>query len=212
MKKILVIMILLFSFPMIISADECSNENKTRLQKLANNISTLVVEQDDGFFSIVFSGLSKELKIYSQSDYLNHYNTMPTTIGETTVEDLVAGNTYQFRVSGYATCYSTAIRTITINIPKKNIYYSTSVCLDVPDFPLCQKWASVSIKYDELTKKVNEYIENSKKNTTNTVDNTGKNNFFEFYEKYYWPIFIAMICALGVLIVLWLKENKKNKL
>lgn len=215
MRRIIfsIVIMVVAMMPMVIDASECSNEDRNRLQNLANNVSVTLVEHDNGTFDATFSGLSNELKIYSTTTYLNYYNTLPTPIGETTIKNLKYGETYQFRLSGYAKCYSNVIKTITVNIPSKNPYYGDEVCNNAKDYSLCQKWADVDISYDEFTKKVNEYIENNKKNGNNNTNQNGKkNNFFEFYEKYYWPTFIGMICILGLLIFLWLKENKKNKL
>lgn len=214
MKKIIFsTLMLIILIPISIDAYECSNADRDRLQILANNVSVTLEEQGNGTFNATFSGLSNELKIYSTTNYLNYYNTLPTTIGETTIKNLKYGKIYQFRLSGYTKCYSNTIKNITVNIPNKNPYYGDEICNNAKDYSLCQKWADVNITYDEFTKKVNEYIENNKTNGNNTINQKNKkNNFFEFYEKYYWPTFIGMICILGLLIFLWLKENKKNKL
>lgn len=214
MKRIVTLLISLITiFPISIKAYECSNTDRERLQVLANNITVTLEEQENRKNLIIFSGLSNELKIYSETDYANHYNATTNNIGETRIENVKNGKSYQFKVTGYLKCYNTTIRMITVNIPSKNPYYGDEICNEASEYSLCQKWTSVGMTHDEFIKKVNEYIENKKDSGKDHTDaNNTKNSFFEFYEKFYWPIFVGMICILVLLIFLWIKENKKNKL
>lgn len=216
MRKIIFGVIVILIFPLCINADDCPNSYKERLQKLSNNISVVLEEQADGKIMTTFSGLSDELKIYSQIDYSNHYNTLDSEMGETIIKNLKNGKTYQFKVYGYSKCYNTIVRIITINTPNLNPYYGDEICNNALEYSLCQKWASVDMNYDDFKKNVSEYIKNNKSNNSYNDDKNESNNktisFLRFYEKYYWPTFAGLICILGLLVFLWVKENKKNKL
>ena len=217
MKKIIFSIFMLATLiPISINAYECSNEDKERLQNLANNISVILEEQENGNFAAIFSGVSTQLRIFNPNNWLYYRNITGNEIGEVKIEDLNLGNTYQFQInSATSVCLVEKIRTITVNVPNKNPYYGDEVCNNAKDYSLCQKWTTVNMTHDEFVKKVNKYVEDSKNTNKGNNDinsNEQKFNFFEFYEKYYWPTFIGMICILGLLIFLWVKENKKNKL
>lgn len=216
MKKIVFCMIsLLFVFPISIEAYECSGEDKERLQALSNNISITLEEQDDGNIGVVFAGVSKSLRILNPQNWMYYRNVSENEIGEVKISDLKQGTTYRFEISSASSvCLMEKFRTITINVPSINPYYNDKVCDNAKEYSLCQKWTTVSISYDEFVKKVNDYISSSNNSDTNIKENTidKKFDFFTFYEKYYLVTFIGLICTLGILIFLWIKENKKNKL
>lgn len=213
MRKVIMCLILLF--PFCIKAYECSNTDMERYQKLANNVSFVIEEQENGTFSVVFSGVSKDIRIYNPNSRTYYWNLTPNYIGETRADNLNVGKTYNFEIFTFSDiCLLKKFRIITVNIPNKNPYYEDEICKDASEYSLCQKWTKVDISYNEFVKKVSEYIKNKNNNRENDTDNikTKTFDFFEFYERYYWPMFICMICILGVLIILWIKENKKNKL
>lgn len=218
MKRIIFgVVMLMVIIPISVNAYECSNEDKERLQDLANNISASLEEQDNDKFSVVFTGVSKQLRIFNPNNWLYYRNITDNEMGEVRIDDLDLGNTYQFQInSATSICLVEKIRTITVNVPNKNPYYGDEVCNNAKDYSLCQKWTTVNITHDEFVEKVNKYIkdsQNTNKNDYNNIDSNDKNfNFFELYEKYYWPTFIGMICIFGLLVFLWIKENKKNKL
>lgn len=211
---ILVISICLF--PNLIKASECSNEDRARLQKFADNVTYTLEEMNDGSFSISFYGVSDEIRIYNPDNLLYYRNILNSEIGETVINNLKFGSKYRFIIqSASMTCLMDRFRTITINVPSKNPYYNDSICENAKEYKLCQKWENVNVSYEEFTNKVNEYIKQKQtKPNDNPIIENNKNNFdfFEIYNKYYWPTFIGMICLLILLIILWIKQNKKNKL
>lgn len=215
MKKLLFFLLLsLTLIPNISKADECPSDQRERIQKMADSITVNVEENQDGTFKAIFSGVSRQVSILNRTDYTKYWNFGPEDYGETTVSGLQQGNTYSFAVESFSQyCVLNNFRTITINIPTKNPFYGDKICDNAKEYSLCQKWANVNISYDEFVTKVNEYVENkSKTNNDNKTNIEKKYDFFDFYEKYYWPAFISMICILGILVYLWIKENKKNKL
>lgn len=212
MKKIAFWILTLIIIPNSIKAYECSNTDKERLQKLANNVGIAIEEQNDNKFSATFTGVSKEIEIYNPITYLYNYNVSDDVFGETTINNLKPGNTYKFKIYGYSKCYYETLRTITVNIPTLNKYYDDQICQNAREYALCQKWVTSNLTYEEFTNKVNDYILNrdSKKDNIDNDNNAKNFDFFQFYEKYYVPTFIAMICILIILILLWIRENKKN--
>ncbi len=107
------------------------------------------------------------------------------------------------------------LKTITINAPNYNPYYNDPICEGLNNLSICQKWSKVELDYEGFVKKVNEYKEKNKETISknpNTEIQNNKFDFFDIYNKYYWPTFVGMICLLILLIILWIKQNKKNRL
>lgn len=215
MKKVLfIIAILTLAIPIYSKAYQCSNSDMDYYQKLSDNVSPTIEEQENGTFSVIFSGVSKSIRIYNTKNGAYYWNLTPNFIGETRIDGLKLGETYSFEIYSFSEiCLLKKFRIITVNIPNKNPYYNDAICLNAKDYSLCQKWTTIDISYEEFVQKVNDYIKKNEdiKKDNNTIE-TKKFDFFTFYQKYYWPTFIGMICILILLLILWFKENKKNKL
>lgn len=214
MKKVMIAIFILL-FPLSIKAYECSSADKERLQKLANNISVTLNENDNGTFTATFTGVSNEIRIYAQDLNFYYHNVTNNPIGETTVELGKNNVSYLFKVkSNSEICLMETFKTITINVPAFNPYYKDSICTNAKEFSLCQKNVAVDMSYNDFVEKVSKYINDNKKDDTKT-DDVKKDDFWDFmdfYNKYYWPMFIAVISIFVVIVILWMKENKKNKL
>lgn len=222
MKRIIIILVLtIFMFPISIKAYECSNADRERLQKLASNVSYILEEVDyenNIYFDVIFTGVSDEIKIYSDDKNVSYFNLSTEYISETESVRLSLGKTYIFEIKSKDVCFFETFRTITVNTPIYNIYYNDPICDNVKDYSLCQKWHdNSSITYDEFVQKVNNYKSNN--NKINDIINNNKDEekdmyilFFNYYQKYYWYCLTGMILILVLLIYLWIKQNKKNKL
>lgn len=215
MRKIIFGIIISFCLlPNLVKA-ECSLENREILQKLANNITYTTDENENGTFKVTFAGLSDDVRILNPRNLAYYRNLSDSKVGEVSIDQLKQGEIYQFYVySATTSCVIDRFRTITINIPKINPYYNDEICNEAKSYSLCQKFTEVNLNYDEFVQSVRDYIKNNNRQNIdiNQNDNTKTFNFFKFYNKYYWPTFIGMILILVVIIILWIKENKKNKL
>lgn len=224
MKRILCGLIISFClFPNIINALECSTSDKERLQRLASNITYTLEEYEENgetYFRATFTGLSKELRIYSDRKHFYYYNNTNNDIGEVELYPLYSGRTYQFTVNGHSTCSYNNFRTITISIPNYNPYYNDPVCNNAREYKLCQKWFdSGEISHDEFTNSVSEYIKAKKDNNNGEGGNGNLTDPFEFnfdfgkfYKLVYFPSLVVTIILLILLVIFWNKENKKNRL
>lgn len=218
MKRLIYILIIsICLFPNLIKGSECTNEQRERLQKFADNVTYTLEEYEENgeiYFKVTFTGLSKELRIYNDRRYFYYYNYSNNPIDEISI-NVYPETIYQFEVNGSNTCLYKNLRTITINIPSFNKYYSDPKCNDARNLNICQKWAKVDLLYDEFIKKVDDYKEKQKENMNVPSDKKEENNDIDFlalYNKYYWPTFAGMICLLILLVILWIRENKKNRL
>lgn len=221
MKRIaLSLFICLCVFPCFVKAYECSQSDRERLQKMANNISVTLEEKNvDGVihFDATVAGVSKEIRLYEQSTFVYHRNITGNAIYEIVFERLTQGKTYTYKVVGDNVCKNYTFRTIRLSIPKYNSYYNDSICNKAKTYNLCQKWYDTSnLSHEEFVSKVASYIENNI--TENIKPNVSNDNddfymlFMRFYDKYYYIVLFSLIICLSILIYLWIRANKKNRL
>ena len=220
MKRLIYILIIsICLFPNLIKAEECTNKDRTRLQKQADNVTYILEEyEEDGqtYFKATFSGVSKEIRIFNNGTLLSYYNLSDDFVNEIVVKRMIPGKKYIYDIYGSNNCFFTSLRKVTVNIPKINKFYNDEVCKGISDYLLCQKFNDLNLEYDEFLNKVNNYkARKNIKKDNETISNEKNENNFDFlklYNKLYWPTFIGLICILILLIILWKKENKKNKL
>lgn len=222
MKRFLYcVFICIFFFPIFVKADDCSSVDRERLKKFANNVTFTLEEVDYNgniYFKMLFVGVSKEISIFDQNTYLSHRNLSNDFISEVDIGFLKSGKSSIYRIRGNNVCSNYTFRTITVNVPKYNIYYNEPICSNARNYKLCQKWYDNSdLTYEQFKEKVKKYIsENNSIKNENIVNNDDKNDayliFLEIYEKYYLITLLSLIIILSVLIYLWIKQNKKNKL
>lgn len=214
-KNFVYIICLFFLFPIFVEAYDCSNSDRERLQSFANNISVIIEETSDSLFSVTFTGLSNYIRIYNPTNITYYRNLSENNIGETSIGNLKPGVTYYFEVySATDKCIFEKFRTITINMPNINPYYGDDICKNVPEYSLCQKYVQVNLSYEEFAVNVKKYIDENKENINkeNYVERDNYLKFLDFYDRYYWLIFTCVMFMLTILIILWVKENKKNRL
>lgn len=219
MKKglffIIFVSVLFFRFDA--DALECNSEDKQRLQKLSNNINVTLEEINNNgnlYLNATFTGVAKDLRVFSEQKLVSFYNSSDNFIGEAIVPGLFQGKTYTFIIYGKHTCVFDELRRITINVPVYNQYYNDSICNGLNEYKLCQKWANVDMSYEEFANKVKEYSE-TKKTTVNNSENKHNGHYFSFYNfymKYFIYVLVALVLILSILIRLWIKENKRNQL
>lgn len=218
MKRILIILSLLFMFPLTTLAyGECEFQDRERIQKLADNVTYVVVENTDeygkfnGTFKIIFSGVSNELIF---EDNLGHFytNYEDYDFGEFFTYDMNQGIKYQTYIYGLNTCKFDKFRTITINLPTYNPYYDNPLCEDAKELSVCSKWGNVNISYDEFAKKVEEYKTTKNHSVIDNNNSANENWLYNLYHNYYWLGLSSMIIILGILIFFWIKEQQKNRL
>lgn len=217
MKRIVWLSTLLFLLlPSSIRATDCSGVDRERLQKLANNITVTMEETPNEFgkiyFKATFAGFSDELIIRSSDLAFSSLNIGDDAISYAVAHNLLQNKNYRYSVEGFYKCYGVTFRNITINTPKYNLYYDDELCKENREFYLCNKWGDFNKTYEEFEKEIKEY---KKKVTIETIIDSEDSmyaKFYSLYEKYYFPVLISTIIILGLLVFLWVKENKKFRL
>ena len=190
---------LIFMFPMKINAS-CNNETKARLRKIVSNVNISYEYQmirNTAVFSLKFNNVFSD--IYFKDQYGNNY--YGDIDGETTLYNYPSGKSFTFTFYGTNDCKLEEVGKLYATTPAYNPYYQLSVCNDVPEFDLCQKWSSHSLNREQFIKEVNEY-----KNKQNIIDDSpiDKNisvidflfNFFKLYGIY---VLIGIVIVIIVI-------------
>lgn len=244
-NKLYVVLFMLFcllSNNSIIKAEEytCDKEEYAIYKKLADQIKVSFKRMDnyyneDGsvnkdYYMIEVNGLHERLALFNYEiplgiSGLNADDGNYTTYG-------IKNGTYTFYVKAFsAYCKNEIFRTITINIPKYNVYADREECDDVnrDKFVLCNPNYQNEIEEDTFIKRLAQYKKDSKGNKKdNKINNKNENkdsndiskvntNWFDklldFLKEYYLIIIFGIVIIIVVVITfLKKKTNGKKKL
>jgi len=211
MKKygfcLLVIMILLM--PTSAKAIICSNQDKVRLQKLANNIATsysYTEENHNVVFQIKLSNIHPDLVIVDYKTNVRYgYQG-----GELTISNISPNTQYRFDVyTDKYFCHHELLYTHYVNLPAYNPYYDDPICVGKENNPLCQKWNAMNLSYDELKLELQTKEEIQEVKTENKQIKGFYDYLSEFYLKYYYVI-LPLIIGVGIGGIYY--YNRKNDL
>lgn len=209
MKYLKILICLIILFPICVKGAICSNADKVRLQKLAQNITTdYDYEEKDGnvIFSFNFHNLNNDLYLVdTKNDKRYYYSGEKLTLG-----GFNSDTTYKFGVrSSNVLCDSSVLYYIYITTPAYNPYYNDPICNGI-SYKYCNKWQKNTFSYEEFIKNVEDFkIINKEIIGENDVKGLF-DIILDFYIKYYYiilPIFIVII-----IIYIFIIDRKKNNL
>ena len=210
MKKYLFLPLLFLVFFPSIAKAECEDSEIIRLQKLAKNVTTsYVYDEDKGRFTITLSNLTKDLIVYSNDNGVEY-----SVNGDLNLDNLFSGkHSYEIYASNIL-CKDEELATKNISLPYRNPYYNSKECKGIENYSYCNKWTDNSISYEIWLKKVTNYKKNIKmKDNTNSKKTSTINKIFKqigkFYGRYYLIILPIVIAALAGFIFY---KNKKDSL
>jgi len=208
MRKILILIISLFSFSLVISAQNykgCSNSDVARLRNIINNINLsydYTIENGTPMFSVTINNLIPEL--YFVDSYSK--NTYTYTGDEVTIGGYVGnGGRYDF-YSAREECYGIKIGTKHYSFPSYNYYYGSDLCEGV-DSSICDKWAKVNYNNSEFEMLIFEYKHRYEEEIPiEEVEKTLFEKVLDFYVSYYYFILVGIIIICMIIILI--KRNK----
>lgn len=239
MKKFFVFLIALFSFGISVhAASSCTYQEQTELNQKASNIKPSYEisykpvndpeypETDDVFdaFNLTFLNIPEELYLIITNDI----NDERVSLSSTDVKDGVA--TYRwtddyeitnFTIEVYTSdktgCPNEKYKTLYLTTPRYNKYYEWSICVDNPDFYLCQKYVTVpeftdDLLLDRLDSYRNEQIDENGQNITDKKTTSLTDKIFDFIDKYKFIVIGgAIVIVGGVVTIKVLKNRNKSK-
>ena len=216
MKKILLFIFLTFIFINIsaLTYGGCDYSTVSRMKSIVSNINfsyDYQIINNEAYFSVTINNLTNDIYFYDNITKRNYYFS-DSNNGEITISNYkVNSGNYKF-YSNNSSCYGIALGTKYYNFPKYNIFHTHELCLDIPNYSLCKKWANVNYSAAEFEEKVLEY-----KNKKNEIqeeeikveyEKTFVDILVDIYINYYYYILGCLIIVCMVIIVV---SNKKNK-
>ena len=138
-RSILFLLIILFLFPIKVSA-ECSSERIAELSKMAENINlsyTYKIGEEDAVFKVTASNLTNDIYLVSEEEDITVSGVNDKTIDK----EFSSGTTLNFVVySNDKNCKNTALINKYITLPYYNIYSNYGMCKEYPEHEYCKRW------------------------------------------------------------------------
>ena len=194
----------------------CEYSAIARLKSLVGNINISYdykIVENKAYFDVTLTNIPEGVYFVDNKTNLT-YSYDDTDNGELTIKNYEGNSgTYKF-FSALTDCYGTSLSSKYYNFPKYNIYYGDELCLDIPNYSLCQKWASVNYNRDEFEKIVNEYKNKENSSLEEQITVVYEKNLIdkiaELYAKYYYLFLGAMILACVISIIIKRRKDSFN--
>ena len=201
MKKLLLAILIVMILPMNVLA-ECSDDDLVRLQRIANNVNTsYVYDENTNTFTIIFANFSPELILTNINNNQDYYYS-----DELSISNLNSGKYTYYIYASDKNCYDNELGVKSISLPYYNKYYDSDECKNIEDFEYCSKWLPNQIPYSTWKKRVTEHKEKIKKETKTekisnkkTISDKIREFITDLYVSYYYvflPIIIVAFCAI----------------
>lgn len=210
-KYIFLFVFTMIFFPLKIKA-ACSNEKLTNLTLLSNNINYYYEyeeNENDVSFDIVFYNLNNSFFIQNAND-----NSFYASKNEIRIKNFKPGSEYIFNIYPTNYCSNHRIKTIYIKLPYYNKFYKYDVCRNLDDFDYCKKWSEVTINYEQLKNKIDEYKNKEEKDKKEekkekyTLIDYVKKFIVEIYIENYF-IFLPLTIVCLIVIIYYLDQRDK---
>lgn len=236
LKKILIFIVSIFLLNMNVNA-ACSYKEQSELNSKAANIkvSYELIEEEIGdiyeghteyYFNVTITNLTNEFYIVRHDSYTDKETTFrytDTKDGMLTFRWDYATNVTNFRFEVYSSsetnCPDEKYKTIYETTPRYNFYSQRAICLDYPEFYLCQKFVTFNevAEEREFLNQLNKYIKgeisSDGEEPQDPTDEPFTDKIFEFFDKYKWYFLGGIIIiVIGVAIVHRIRTKKQREL
>lgn len=218
MKKILLSLLIGFMFinTSALTYGGCDYSTVSRMKSIVKNINLsydYTIINNEAVFSITLNNLTEDIYFYDIAKKKNYYYS-DTNNGEITLHNYtIESGSYKF-YSNKSECKGITLGTKYYNLPEYNRFFGSSLCADIPNYSLCQKWVYVNYSQREFEKLVNKY--KNEKNKLNEeelkveYEKTIVDKIVELYIKYYYYFYGALIIiCLGSIIIYKRKSRFK---
>lgn len=230
MKKILLIISILFLFSGKVYA-ECTGSEKIDLNQKAANIKVKydiekkeelhndgyvinrkliisIYNLSDEFYLIMKNKNTKEEKTFTSKDAIDGVISLET-------EDLTEVVNYVFEVKALidvTSCPGQKFKTLYLTTPRTNEFYYREACVNNEDFDYCQEYVTAKkISDEEFKTKLNKHLEFEEKyGEKEQKDGKG---ILDYIVEYKWYIIITLLLiASGFTISLVMNKKKQREL
>jgi len=235
MKKIITfIMLMLFLNIEVSAASLCSYQEQSVINSKAANIKTsyeaveeLVGTDEIGYykqyFKISITNITEEFYVVMKNDLTNEeiiYRNSDTTDNILTINwdntEKVTNFTIQIYTSNKTSCPEEKYKTMYITLPRYNKYSERDVCVENPDFYLCQRFVTFEeIDDSEFVNQIVEYKQKENKIEEEKPiieeEPTIMDKVFEFIDTYKFFIIGGIVIAIGIIVIVHRVRTKKQR-
>ena len=214
MKKI--ILCLLISFTCINSSaltyGGCDYSTVSRMKSIVSNINIsydYTIIDNQAYFNVTINNLTNDIYFYDTVTRKNYYYN-ETNNGEITIPNYNTSGSYKFYSNNIA-CKDISLGSKYYNFPEYNVYHTDPLCSDIPNYSLCQKWASVNYSRDQIEEFILEYKsfkEEVEEEIKVEYEKTIVDIIADLYINYYYYFLGGLILVCCTIIII---NNKKNK-
>ena len=209
--KLFLIFIALFIFPLFVNAESCSKEEKSRINKLINNIDFTYTHTGNNYFTISIYNIPDELYILSPTGEKMY----PSDNNQASVDYYLGGNNYTFRlfsINGNK-CIDDMNYTKTVYVKKYNVYSKREICKNskYTDFKYCNEWYQGNITNEKFETELKKYEKNlieKDEIVDDSVEDTNNNIF----NKNIIIVIGSVVLLVVVIIMLMIRRKKRRKL
>ena len=211
MKKYIFLTLLFLVFlPNRIKA-YCSDSEVIRLQKLANNIRTsYVFDEDAGRFTVTINNLTNDLVVKNMDDKKEYSSN-----SELNFKELYSGKHTYIIYAKNKECTTYELTTKYVSLPYYNRYFNSVECDGIENYSYCSKWLKSPISKDVWEQKVTQYKKSleTKQEQKKKIEKTSLAKTFDAIKQlcidYYYVILSIAIVILGIILI---KNYRKNRL
>lgn len=209
MKYLKLILFIIILFPFSVNAALCEYSERTRLQKIAQNVTysyDYIEENGNVTFTFKFNNLTSDLYLVDTINKTNfNYSGEELVLG-----GFKADTSYKFAVrTTNMFCDSSALYYIYITTPAYNRYYNDPICNGL-DYKYCNKWHKNNFTYEEFIRNIENYKQSLIEEPIDVEEVEGIfDKIIEFYSKYYY-IILPIIIVGGITYIFI--NRKKNDL
>ena len=214
-KKILLLAIMLVFSSKVkaLSYGGCEYSQIAKLKSYVTNVNISYSYEITGnmpIFNVTLNNITPDMYFIDNKSGKTYFYS-DTTDGEITISGYVgSGGKYNF-FSSKNECYGVKLGIKYYNFPSYNVYYGSSICEDVSEFSLCQKWANVNYDYYTFNTLVNEYKESLNKiddDEPQVYKKTILDSIIEFYTKNYIYFLASVIVICGTIILIKRRKDR----
>lgn len=208
-KKILFMFLLSIALlPVRVYAYTCSYIEQANLRKLASNVTAIYDYEeysDNVSFNVTLTNINSNIYIL---DTTNGFRYDYNGGNEITIKGYKPDQNIQYKIYPVQNdCLEDYLFTKYVNLPGFNKYYKDPLCNNNNN-PICYKWKTNNLTYDEFVKMVSKKDEETKEEDNKNVEITLFDKIFEFIMTYYLYMIIGIM--IFILPISYLINRKKN--
>lgn len=196
MKKIVLLIIMIFSFNIVLNA-ECDYTEKVNLITLSSYVDYDYEYMTDNTFKLTFYNVTPEMKlIYNNIEYASVSNTVE-------LSSLIEGKSMKVSIKGSdaSECADLDLRVINLTIPYVNPFYGSNRCIGHENLNVCSnKFLQYKITENEFLRLIDKSENDNKKDdATDDAPVIVEKTFFEkvadFAKKAWIPVVLVIVTS-----------------